>query len=140
MKTLLHIDDKQEWRDKVHSALVSSPGIIQLEPLETMECFRSRDYPQADLYVFDRHIPDVLGQDPNDVCWRQLVNSVSILYPQTKVLFLSNKPPMDWRNYAKIIGAINKRDFDPLRFRATVELALGLETSVGQEVIPYGLR
>lgn len=140
MKKILHIEDKVEWQDNIRHALGLALDIERLEPVPDMDSFRNRGYPYADLYICDRHIPERTGERPNDESWRTIIDVISELHPTSKILFLSKRPPQNWRDYSQVVGAIAKSDFDLGRFRATIESVFGLPIGVSQEVIPYGIR
>jgi hypothetical protein len=135
MKKVIHIEDKVEWQDNVRSALMLNTGIEPVTAYGDMESFRNDNYPSADLYVCDRHLPDKPGQSPNDYSWKQLFETITCLHPgmNVPIVILSSHPPRDWRRYANVVEALRKpenpRDFDFASFRKTIEHYLGINDS-----------
>ncbi len=131
MKKVIHIEDSFNWQNNVHMALTSSKSGIDAAVYGSIEGFRKANYPSADLYVCDRHLPDKLGLDPNDYSWKQILDTINCLHPNMKVpiVILSSKPPRDWRRYPNVVDAIQKTadysDFDIRAFRDKIEFYLG---------------
>ncbi len=132
MKKIIHIEDQIEWRDNVRSALMLDDSIEPVISYECVEDFRQANYPSANLYIFDRHLPDKRGQCPNDESWKTLFDIVNCLHPGIKVplVILSSHPPKDWKKYRNVVDAIRKpqnpQDFDFAGFRNKIETYLGL--------------
>lgn len=132
MKNVIHIEDKLEWRQNVHNALMLNTAINPVISYECIQDFRDAGYPSADLYVCDRHLPERRGEHPNDESWKQLFQTIDCLHPglNVPVVILSSHPPKDWRTYSNVVEAIRKpkapQDFDFAGFRCMIENYLGL--------------
>jgi hypothetical protein len=117
MKKVIHIEDNPEWQNNVGMALAKNREIESFT-YGSMEEFRQANYPSADLYVCDRHLPDKRGQNPNDDSWKRLLETITCLHPGIRVpiVILSSHPPRDWRRYANVVDAVQKTpdayDFD----------------------------
>lgn len=133
MKKVIHIEDKPEWQTVVKNALMLNTGIEPVTAYGSMEAFREANYPEADLYVCDRHLPERKGGDPDDQTWRSLLKTLSCLYSHSPVIILSNYPPADRRNFRNVVECIQKpRDleqFDFQHFRSRVEYYLRINDS-----------
>jgi len=132
MKKIIHIEDNPCWQEAVRSALAPNPNIGPVLAFGCVEDLRRANYPYADLYVCDRHLPDKPGQRPNDSSWKQIVDTLYCLYSDLKVpmIILSSLPPADWRKHRGIVEAIQKpwspQIFNAEEFRAKIEFYLGV--------------
>ena len=139
MKKVLHIEDNSQWRENVRSALALCLD-IELDSVGSLQGFRDKGWPYADLYVLDRHLPVKEGEHPNDESWKDIVNTVGACYKDSRIIILSRKPPVDTRKYNQIVKVFNKSNFDSAVFRTEVEKILGIRLGSTVESIAEGYR
>jgi len=129
MKRIVHVEDSLEWQDNLRIALASliEKG-LEVNIYSCIESFRKANYPRADLYVLDIHLPEKPSEVPNDKSWKSLLKTIVSLYPQQNIILLSYYPPKDWQRYKNVVGAVQKEKFNPLEFRILVENYLQLNS------------
>jgi hypothetical protein len=127
MKTVIHIEDSPEWQIMVRESLLLNTEINPIAAYSSFDEFRRENYPLANLYICDRHLPEKKGRDPNDKTWVEILNTLYCLHPSSPVIMLSSCPPKNWRDYKNVVDIIDKEDFDSNIFRVKVEGVLGLE-------------
>lgn len=123
MRTIVHIEDSSDWLERVKVALEPLDS-LSIVPIRDQEDFRNKNYPRADLYVCDRHLPLDRKSMPNDFSWKEILDTISCLHPYSSVVVLSSHPPADWRRYRNVIDAVKKSKFDEFSFRKIVEFGL----------------
>ena len=121
-KRIIHVDDDSQFREKIRASLRPIQG-LDLVQVADQESFLAIDGFQADLYVFDRHLPNRQGGNVNDTVWRTMSGAVHDLYPEARILLVSSNPPHEeeWRKYKGIVRTMHKQDFNPEVFRELVE-------------------
>jgi len=128
MKQVIHIEDNAGWREIVRNGLLLSTDIEPVKSFENFDDFRKANYPQADLYICDRHLPERKGKHPDDETWRSLLSVINCLYPTSPIVILSSHPPK--AKYPGVVNAMQKPlqalDFDYLGFRDKIEFYLDL--------------
>ncbi len=130
MRKVIHFEDDKTWQNNVRHALLLSTEILPVESFSNLQDYRDANYPQADLYICDRHLPEFPRGIPEDNTWRALIRTVNSLYPDSKIIIFSKHPPADWRRYAGVVDSLDKNDFDLNVFRSRVESLLCLEAGV----------
>ena len=132
MKKIIHLEDNLQWQEVVRASLMLNTDIEPVITYGSIEDFRKANYPSADLYVCDRHLPDKPEQHPNDHSWRQLIDTINCLHPgmNLPLVILSSHPPRNWRSYGNVVAALQKpsnvEEFDFQEFRDKIEYYLGL--------------
>ncbi|MEM4230290.1 MAG: hypothetical protein QXF25_00205 [Candidatus Pacearchaeota archaeon] len=125
MKRVIHVEDDFEFREIVRESLnkLVESGRLELIQVGDQKSFLDLNF-EADLYIFDRHLPRVEGGRVEDSVWRTLVGVVYELYPNSKAILLSDNPPKDcdWRkHYRNIVEVMKKSDFNSKTFCSKIE-------------------
>jgi hypothetical protein len=125
---IIHIEDSEEWREKVGQALRHISG-ISITPLGSLDEFYSLQKHDVKFYILDRHFPPKRGENPNDDSWRIIAGSVKelgVFYPNNGIVMLTHCPPEngDWRRYKNIRNLFRKQDFNPEDFAKNIEFYL----------------
>jgi len=140
MKTIIHIEDRAEWLEKVRNALALSLDLKLEEPITCLQEFRDRNQPYADLYICDRHIPERKDGRLDDESWKAILSCVECIYPESKIIVLSKKSLDNYVRYSQVVKSIKKDDFTPETFRAEIEKILGLQIGIVDEHLAGGYR
>jgi hypothetical protein len=131
MKDVIHIEDSIEWQENVKHSLMLNTDIRPVVAYTTFDDFRKANYPRADLYICDRHIPERKGKHPDDETWKSVLSTISCLHPHSPIVILSSHPPVDFRRYLSVLDAIKKpsnpEEFEFGAFRNKIERYLGLQ-------------
>jgi hypothetical protein len=120
---IIHIEDDAKWQNIVRTVL--KDHLIDLVSMGSLEEFRSTEDIRADLYICDRHLPEKKGKNPNDGCWKAVINTLAVCYPYSPVLVLSHKPQKDWRKYQNIKSVFDKNIFEGKEFVNKINFYLG---------------
>jgi CheY-like chemotaxis protein len=118
--TIVYVEDDPSFRARVRECIAGEDIIlVELDSQDAFLQLGRRGGLEADLYVFDRHLPEKTGEKPNDIVWRTLAGYVDTLYVDRAVLILSNSPPRkdELQKYRSIKGTFNKAHFDSEKFK-----------------------
>jgi hypothetical protein len=130
MKDVIHIEDSLEWQKNVRNSLMLDTDIRPVVAYSNFDDFRKANYPRADLYICDRHLPERRGKNPDDETWKSVLSTIVCLHPHSPIVILSSHPPSDFWRYLNVLDAIKKtanpNDFDFGAFRNKIEHYLGL--------------
>jgi len=121
MSKIIHLEDSEDFRNKVKNSLISIPG-LSVKQYNDFGSFVNSNYPdyEADLFILDRHFPDSSGE-LGDNLWKA-AKHISFLNQNNQIIVLTHSPPSesDWRKFPCIREVFNKYDFNPEMFKERV--------------------
>lgn len=107
---IFHLEDSQQWRNYVSSALGSERG-IRLRQFGCLADFYKSPDILADLYILDRHLPFERDGNIDDKNWVRFVKYMADINVNLPIVILSGRAPEDgeWRRFSNVRASIPKQ-------------------------------